>query len=66
MRTIEDVLEEMIGASYIMTRAQIQEIKEIHKNEKREAKSDCQKTFEAGRKHDAIGIRQILMKYSEV
>lgn len=66
MRTIEEVLDEMIGFNYMITRDQIREIREIHKNEKREAKDDCRKAFEAGRKHDAISIRQILMKYSEV
>lgn len=66
MRTIEEVFDEMIGFNYMITRDQIREIREIHKNEKREAKDDCSKAFEAGRKHDAIGIRQILMKYSEV
>lgn len=66
MRTIEDVLDEMIGVHYMITQDQIREIRAIHKNEKREAGSDCRKAFEAGRKHDAIAIRQILMKYAEV
>lgn len=30
MRTIEDVLDEMIGANYMVTQAQIKEIREIH------------------------------------
>lgn len=30
MRTIEDVLDEMIGANYMITQSQIQEIREIH------------------------------------
>lgn len=66
MRRIEDVLDEMIGFNYMITQAQIQEIREIHRIELKEAKADCQSSYEAGRKHDLAAVRLIMLKYEEV
>lgn len=65
MRTIDDVLNEMIGANYMLTQDQIREIRDIHDSERRTVKEDIRAAFEAGRKHDALEIRNLLLKYTD-
>lgn len=59
-RTIEEVLDEMIGANHDVTAAQIKEIREIHKCEINEALITvtglAEEAYEAGRKHDRNGF----------
>lgn len=61
-RTIEEVLDEMIGANYMITAAQIEEIREIHKCEINEALITAtglaEEAYEAGRKHDRKGFEE--------
>ena len=61
-RTIEEVLDEMVGANYMITAAQIEEIREIHKCEINEALITAtglaEEAYEAGRKHDRKGFEE--------
>lgn len=61
-RTIGEVLDEMVGANYMITAAQIEEIREIHKCEINEALITAtglaEEAYEAGRKHDRKGFEE--------
>lgn len=61
-RTIEEVLDEMVGANYMITAAQIEEIRDIHKCEINEALITAtglaEEAYEAGRKHDRKGFEE--------
>ena len=60
MRTIEEVLNEMIGANYTVTNAQICEIMEIHSAEVAAVNIRIRAAYEAGRKHDKAELEKIL------
>lgn len=73
MRTIEDVLDEMIGVNYMVTQAQIQEIRDIHLAETAfrlgESAGRCARyaseAYEAGRKHDKQELDRIMTAINE-
>ena len=60
MRTIEKVLDEMIGANWMVTQAQIMEIRAIHSGEKVSVNTRIREAYEAGRKHDRAALERIL------
>lgn len=60
MRTIEEVLNEMIGASWMVTQRQINEIMQIHAAEKDANVCRIREAYEAGRKHDREGLEEII------
>ena len=60
MRTIDDVLNEMIGANYAVTNAQICEVMEIHSAEVAAVNIRIREAYEAGRRHDRAALEKIL------
>ena len=60
MRTIEEVLNEMIGVNYAVTNAQICEVMEIHSAEVAAVNIRIRAAYEAGRRHDRAELEQIL------
>lgn len=60
IRTIEEVLEEMIGANYMMTQKQINEIRHIHAAEIACTSKRIMAAYDAGRKHDREKLDEIL------
>lgn len=62
MRTIEEVLNEMIGANYMITDAQICEIAEIHSAEIASVSERIREAYFAGRKHDRPKLEALLLK----
>ena len=60
MRTIEEVLNEMVGANYAVTNAQICEVMEIHSAEVAAVNIRIREAYEAGRKHDKAELAKIL------
>jgi archaellum biogenesis ATPase FlaH len=60
MRTIEEVLNEMAGANYAVTNAQICEVMEIHSAEVAAVNIRIREAYEAGRRHDRAALEKIL------
>lgn len=60
MRTIEEVLNEMIGANYAVTNAQICEVMEIYSAEVAAVNVRIRAAYEAGRRHDRAELAKIL------
>lgn len=63
-RTIEEVLDEMVGANYMITAAQICEIAEIHSAEIASVNDRIREAYFAGRKHDRPKLEALLLKNS--
>lgn len=62
MRTIEEVLNEMIGANYMITAAQICEIAEIYSAEIASVNDRIREAYFAGRKHDRPKLEALLLQ----
>ena len=60
MRTIEEVLNEMVGANYAVTNAQICEVMEIHSAEVAAVNIRIRAAYEAGRRHDRAALEKTL------